>query len=62
MLTNRQIEAGVICILLAHLGAFSFGTLKTCFIRPCVICDLHFVGPGAYYGQLRVKLPTLKSF
>ena len=24
-------EAGVICILLAHLGAFSFGTLKTFF-------------------------------
>ena len=24
-------ETGVICILLAHLGAFSFGTLKTFF-------------------------------
>ena len=29
--TDRQMEAGVICILLAHLGAFSFGTLKTFF-------------------------------
>ena len=27
-----------------------------------MICDLHFVGPGAYLGQLLVILPTLKSF
>ena len=55
-------EAGVICILLAHLRAFSFGTLKRSFIQPCMICDLHFVRPGAYLGQLRVILPTLTSF
>ena len=29
--TDRRMETGVICILLAHLGAFSFGELKTLF-------------------------------
>ena len=36
--------------------------LKRSFIQPCMICDLHFVRPGAYLGQLRVILPTLTSF
>ena len=35
--------------------------LKRSFIQPCMICDLHFVRPGAYFGQLRVMLPTLTS-
>ena len=55
-------EAGVICILLAHLGAISFGMLKRYFIQPFMICDLHFVRLGAYQGQLRIIIPTLKSF
>ena len=55
-------EAGVICILLAHLGASALVRLKRSFIQPCMICDLHFVRPGAYLGQLRVILPTLTSF
>ena len=55
-------EAGVICILLAHLGASDLVRLKRYFIQPCMICDLHFVRPGAYLGQLRVILPTLTFF
>ena len=37
-------------------------SLKRYFIRQCMICDLHFVGPGAYLGPLQVIIPTLKSF
>ena len=40
-------KAGVICILLAHLGTFSFVELKTLYYST-MICDLHFDGPGAY--------------
>ena len=31
-------EAGVICILISHLGAFSFGTLKMLFYL--TMCDM----------------------
>ena len=44
--------------------SLSFGELKTLFYSTMydTICDLHFVGPGAYQGQLWVILPLLKSF
>ena len=48
-------EAGVICILLAHLGAFSFGELKTLYYST-MICDLHFVRPGAYTSHIKIFL------
>ena len=37
-------------------------SFKRYFIWPCMVCDLHFVGPGAYLGPLWVILPTLKYF
>ena len=41
MLTKRQIDE-----LTSDPSALVH--LKRYFIRPCMICDLHFVRPGAY--------------
>ena len=59
MLINRQ-EPFVYYLLTSESSALI--GLKRYFIRPCMICDLHFVRSGAYQGQLWVMLPTLKSF
>ena len=31
-------------------------SLKRYFIQPCMICGLHFVGPGAYWGKLHISI------
>ena len=44
-----RLESFVYYYLTSELSALV--SLKRYFIRPCMKCDLHFVGSGAYSGQ-----------